>query len=838
MSSPTLRPVVPTGSKWSRRRLERAKGLPGRRRQPQVELLEDRTLLSSANQALVGQLYQDLLQRPADAAGLSGWTAALDQGARPVQVALAIAQSAEGHRQHVQSLYQQFLHRRAEPFGLEAFTAVLAAGQTREQVAAAVVASPEYYQDRAGGSDTGFLYALYQDALNRPVDTTGAAAFGQALAGGTTRARVAEAVFTSAEYRQNLVQHYYQSYLHRAAEAGGLASWVTALQQGTRDEQVIAGIVGSAEYALRSQQPAGGSSVVSSDSPTAVSWKDSVRVATTGPIMALTGTPTIDGVALGVGDRVLVKDQMEAKENGIYVVAMGPWSRAADANDDSLVTPEMAVRVSEGDINAHTEWFLTTKQMINLGVTPLVFAPLLPYEIPVKWFGAKGDDVTDDTAAIQAAINVAQNSGRNASVVLGGGIFRVNATLNINFAGANKGISIIGSPWASLQQGSALPASTVRWVGGAAPVFNVTSTFTDFIGFSIVNNGAATNGIKFTPGGHTLLFEMSFQSGGSLLPFSDAAVLFQGFDYTFIDRCNFETSPAVKLTNPPMGLSSTTEITRSVFDANDPAAKPLLYVDAQIELLKIERNTFNLHPNVNVVFDNCATTNNIYVMRVVANEFDGDSQPNDPSKIIRGKNIFSLTFDDNAVEQFPGITGSLIELTNSQARVSGNWGYYIMAPLVKTLDTASRVFVGPNNFKLGDPGKTLGILDNTSSAGIVTLTPNPATTNIPIHGNYGDPGGDTTSRFDAPDNQNDTVYYSKPTDPPPSPGYMTRGQKVTVMIRNMSGGPMGTITFDPAQFKMSGAFPSPANGMNRSIGFVFDGTYMVETWRTAADVPN
>src|SRR6056300_1354726 len=48
--------------------------------------------------------------------------------------------------------------------------------------------------------------------------------------------------------------------------------------------------------------------------------KQSVKVATTGNI-ALSGTQTVDGVALSVGDRILVKDQTTASENGIYVVA-------------------------------------------------------------------------------------------------------------------------------------------------------------------------------------------------------------------------------------------------------------------------------------------------------------------------------------------------------------------------------------------------------------------------------------------------------------------------------------------------------------------------------------
>lgn len=55
--------------------------------------------------------------------------------------------------------------------------------------------------------------------------------------------------------------------------------------------------------------------------------KQSVRVATTAAI-ALAGLQTIDGVVLVAGNRVLVKDQAAAAENGIYVAAVGAWARA------------------------------------------------------------------------------------------------------------------------------------------------------------------------------------------------------------------------------------------------------------------------------------------------------------------------------------------------------------------------------------------------------------------------------------------------------------------------------------------------------------------------------
>ena len=59
--------------------------------------------------------------------------------------------------------------------------------------------------------------------------------------------------------------------------------------------------------------------------------KESVRFATTGNI-ALTGNVAVDGSSTSPGQRVLVKDQTNPNENGIYVTAAGAWSRAPDAD--------------------------------------------------------------------------------------------------------------------------------------------------------------------------------------------------------------------------------------------------------------------------------------------------------------------------------------------------------------------------------------------------------------------------------------------------------------------------------------------------------------------------
>lgn len=101
--------------------------------------------------------------------------------------------------------------------------------------------------------------------------------------------------------------------------------------------------------------------------------KQSVRVATTANI-TLSGTQTIDDVSVIAGDRVLVKNQDTASQNGIYVVAAGAWSRATDADTSAEVTAGMFTFVAEGTTNADSGWVLTTNDTINLGTTALAFA--------------------------------------------------------------------------------------------------------------------------------------------------------------------------------------------------------------------------------------------------------------------------------------------------------------------------------------------------------------------------------------------------------------------------------------------------------------------------------
>ncbi len=99
--------------------------------------------------------------------------------------------------------------------------------------------------------------------------------------------------------------------------------------------------------------------------------KLSVRAATTENI-SLSGAQTIDGVSVVAGNRVLVKNQTTASENGIYVAAAGAWSRADDAGDGELTAGSFTF-VEEGTSYGDTGWVISTNGAITVGSTAIAW---------------------------------------------------------------------------------------------------------------------------------------------------------------------------------------------------------------------------------------------------------------------------------------------------------------------------------------------------------------------------------------------------------------------------------------------------------------------------------
>lgn len=162
--------------------------------------------------------------------------------------------------------------------------------------------------------------------------------------------------------------------------------------------------------------------------------KDSVRAATTAALPAATyangasgvgatltadangAFPSQDSVALAVSERLLVKNQGAALQNGIYELTQlgdgsNPWilTRVADANigsadaadpenDPNVVSQGMFTQVAEGAANASNGFILTTQDPIQVGVTALNFSRL-----GSTLSAGQGIDITNDVVSVALA---------------------------------------------------------------------------------------------------------------------------------------------------------------------------------------------------------------------------------------------------------------------------------------------------------------------------------------------------------------------------------------------------------------------------------------------------
>jgi hypothetical protein len=124
--------------------------------------------------------------------------------------------------------------------------------------------------------------------------------------------------------------------------------------------------------------------------------------------VSLVGEQTIDGIALVEGDRVLLKNQTDGTENGIWLVSTGAWVRASDWNGEFDVVEGTIVPVSRGTANADSEFRVTNTDTITIGTTDLTFARRVAntsnFE-DIFWGTTIADDGSKSNRLIQDAAN-------------------------------------------------------------------------------------------------------------------------------------------------------------------------------------------------------------------------------------------------------------------------------------------------------------------------------------------------------------------------------------------------------------------------------------------------
>ena len=146
------------------------------------------------------------------------------------------------------------------------------------------------------------------------------------------------------------------------------------------------------------------------------------RVATTGSNITLSGTQTIDGVAVVAGDRVLVKDQTSQPTNGIYVVASGAWSRSTDTNTGALLVGAYCY-IGFGSTLAGSTWYQQAPNPITLGTTNITWG------LFSTTVGLSG---SNPISYVSGVISLIANGITNAYLAVGA------AVANLGFTPVNK----------------------------------------------------------------------------------------------------------------------------------------------------------------------------------------------------------------------------------------------------------------------------------------------------------------------------------------------------------------------------------------------------------------
>ena len=197
--------------------------------------------------------------------------------------------------------------------------------------------------------------------------------------------------------------------------------------------------------------------------------KEAVKVATTANI-TLSGTQTIDGVAVSADERVLVKDQSTSSQNGLYLCKASTWARTDDlaTGDDAS---SVFVFVDQGTVNSDNGFVCSTnKGSAVVGTNNLTF---------VQFSGA-GQVVASDGIS---------KSGNTLSVDLksNGGLVIESSEIAVDLAAS----SITGTLAVSDGGTGATSASAARTALGLAIGTNVQAYDADLDNLSGCQSGAS-----------------------------------------------------------------------------------------------------------------------------------------------------------------------------------------------------------------------------------------------------------------------------------------------------------------------------------------------------------
>lgn len=161
--------------------------------------------------------------------------------------------------------------------------------------------------------------------------------------------------------------------------------------------------------------------------------KRSSRLATTGSNIVLDNTTvSLDGININDGDVILVKDQTNPAENGIYIASTsGAWTRSVDMDTWDEV-PGAFSFVEEGTVYGNTGWVCTSDQGGTIDVDPILWSQFQGVGTYVEGEGIdivgnviSGEDASDTNKGIASfdATNFTVTTGNVVIETVDGGTY-------------------------------------------------------------------------------------------------------------------------------------------------------------------------------------------------------------------------------------------------------------------------------------------------------------------------------------------------------------------------------------------------------------------------------